>query len=259
VLNSTNCGLENIPNNNRAEVFVTFYAHTIDFSKNKAKIIENYTFINYPYLTHLNVSDNVVTSLEFYAFAGLKRLKTLNFEGNRLTVIDWSLFRTNTGLESLNLANNLLVRIDNSQHQTLPSLSYLNLAHNNLTTLDDKIWKSNLREAVLLTNRWNCLFLKILKNATDLPSNVTLLVDYESYQCKNDTMSTTKLRLELANFQNTKFMLIIKTGSLVLVVVAMGFVIFTMTKNWCRITTRNQGVREEILVKTSSGVVINYR
>jgi len=129
LLNLSDCGLKNVPNEINGIPLLT----SIDFSSNQLTRVELPTLEK---LKILNISSNNITEIAD-CFDGMRRLDTLNIANNRLTSVPdsiWGLPR----LKTLNLSHN---GISIFQSSKLPnsSVQNLDLSHNGIQVIAKEV------------------------------------------------------------------------------------------------------------------------
>lgn len=144
-----------------------FNIELINLSNNVIETIPARTFKDFPNVTNLDLSYNLICSLSFDAFIGLKNLVILNLSGNNLrkivsyqftllrslkalaimvnkiTRIESNAFAQLENLSVLTLERNLLPAIESDNFKHLTSLTSLLLAENKITYLGDKAFSNN--------------------------------------------------------------------------------------------------------------------
>uniref|UniRef100_A0A0N5AC24 Ig-like domain-containing protein n=1 Tax=Syphacia muris TaxID=451379 RepID=A0A0N5AC24_9BILA len=129
VLNCSSSGLMQFPNVSR----IPFDVNIIDVSTNfiefipddvnmhqlhelvaldlSANFLSNFTRLQIPTLSTLDLSNNYITELSDAVFSGVSALRNLNLSGNRLTVIEAAAFKGLVSLWHLDLSRNKLISL----------------------------------------------------------------------------------------------------------------------------------------------------
>lgn len=181
---------------------ILFYQHaaeieTLDVSRNPSITIpldflqactnlRNYKFVDNqakkfppnlketPYLTSLDLSNNLILDLDHVNFDEIANLTTLNLQGNRLNAISDSI-ATLTHLKHLNLSSNNLTEVPFKLCE-INTLIELDLSFNHITALPENIGKLTQLERLSMTN--NDLVKQLPESFSDLISLKELDVRY---------------------------------------------------------------------------------
>ncbi|XP_071943513.1 uncharacterized protein [Antedon mediterranea] len=158
-----------IPNVNRRTLAM------IDIKNNVITRLSPRSFINYPNLEQLDLSNNLISAIDHGAFTGLRRLRTLWLNFNRITTLTTNMFQSMPNLEILHLEGNAIVSIDPNAFAGLTRLREINLNANRLQNLPENVFHSvpTLVRLMLSENRLN------LPSTSRIFTGLKLLVDLE--------------------------------------------------------------------------------
>lgn len=126
----------------------------LNLSHNQIYSIVNIT--DFPKLTHLDLSHNLLENIPTGSFAGLHNLEILRLDYNNLQIIDYESFRSLARLTSLHLAHN---RLRKFKLQTiLNNLVDVDLFGNQLSSIDLDLRRKapNLKRIYAGNNLWDC-------------------------------------------------------------------------------------------------------
>ena len=129
--------------NDKSLVFVPTYLHSdiqkLEIRGNYIQNLSETSFIRYPLLDCLNLSNNIIRIIEVDTFKQLRHLTQLDLSNNRnLHMINDKVFRWSGQLLSLNLENTGLVNFSYKIMKWLPHLQTLSLQKNKLTAIHFK-------------------------------------------------------------------------------------------------------------------------
>ena len=124
-------GLKLIPDNLARDL------RTLDLHDNVLPILLNNSFMRYPFLTRLDLSENRINSIQELAFFSLRHLRKLDLKYNNFVSLDNGVvFKWLSELSYLDLSHCHLTVVPNKILSYLPKLQYLSLNANNITSVN---------------------------------------------------------------------------------------------------------------------------
>ncbi|XP_040261298.1 leucine-rich repeat-containing protein 26-like [Bufo bufo] len=132
--------------------------HTMLLAYNRITALKTLSFYKYPYLSHLELHNNLISNIDPQAFKNLQNLTYLDLSRNQLTILKPKVFEPLTGLKTLNLGNNWITRLPGDILEPLRNLTTLYLHNNALTGLrvDILYHLPSLTHLRLDGNPWVC-------------------------------------------------------------------------------------------------------
>lgn len=131
----------------------------LNLSQNQIVSINQNTFLNVPYLTLINLDNNLVSSIHPNAFAKLSNLQDVTLAYNNISNIPRDLFQNNTEILSINLSNNPLKEVDFNLNADLEKLV--------LRSCQLQTFTENFAKNLILLN-----YLDLSNNSVKLPSGL---------------------------------------------------------------------------------------
>lgn len=141
-----------------------------------------------PYLSHLDLGNNLIQYIVPKEFKDLQNLRQLKLDGNHITTVGGSTFSVQTELKKLTLAKNRITFIDSDAFSNLYNLTDLDLGYNKIEYFEENTFEpisATLQKLVLSGNHIRTNILKATLSTlaikelhvvecglADLPSNI---------------------------------------------------------------------------------------
>lgn len=108
----------------------------IDASFNRVAALNAISFENFPNLTTILLSDNVISEVKVGTFDRLSKLKHLDLSNNFISIIHDDLFLKNKNLNLLQLENNPIKRLNSGIYSAFRNVPSVNIQLNEITEIE---------------------------------------------------------------------------------------------------------------------------